>query len=87
MSRGTTFVVAAALLGALVGRSFLAGAGDEPDLEPLPVSRIVDDAGVDVGWERTTDLRDPFAPLVLPDVSESLLDPELEVDPEDGSDG
>lgn len=66
MSRGTALFVGAALVGAFFGRSFLGGGSTEPDLEPLPVSRVVDDGLVDVEWARTTDLRDPFQPLVLP---------------------
>lgn len=66
MSRGTALLLGALLLVALFGRSWVGGTDGEPDLEPLPVARVVADDAVDLEWVRTPDGRDPFEPIVLP---------------------
>lgn len=74
MSRTKVLLLGGVVVGAFAARSMLPGTAEEPDYEPLPVSRVVDEVEVDLDWERTSDLRDPFAPLVLPSASPPVGD-------------
>ncbi|MEZ5246332.1 MAG: hypothetical protein R2707_14615 [Acidimicrobiales bacterium] len=66
MSGSRIFVVGGLVAAAWMGRGLVMpdeGSDVEP---PAPVGRYVEAEPVDVSWEPTPDVRDPFAPLVLP---------------------
>ena len=78
MSRGKAMFAAGLLLLGLAGRQLVGVGSTEPDLEPVPVSRVVADDTVDPAWTRADDARDPFAPLVLPLPDVPVLDDPVE---------
>jgi hypothetical protein len=64
---GTRIVVIVGLgAAAWMGRGLVMPESGTDEVPPAPIARHVELEPTDVVWEPTEDVRDPFAPLVLP---------------------